>query len=590
MCKMSWSCGLDIKEHWPTMSLDIVITAHPHSDGFLHVLLFLPSDVSFYKSILVIHAKKPNHIISSFSSSTHLHLMSTTQLPWDLRLQQDCPLGHVHHGVVSGDDYTAKRYQVLECTVSPSANGIPVPPLDYPQGAQRVESPLKNVFENEALFMAPTSVSSYQGTLWGSQFVQANYPSSTSSTIYADDNGRSSIIEGQPIQLSPHTIPLPIAQARPSFHGDSFDRPLTNATTRRSEGGVQDRASDERAFAHLSLNSSTPLPHATGYTSMYPQDNGSASRPGQPPFVHHANTGSTVDQASSTVHRGFTVSQRGWPDYYTDVSSRSPFPNPVLPSIQGPYPSSYPDDENLAIPLEPTENSDPFTGQSYPPPNEPTEIAFIPVMPHDLPRTFPAPSQPNLNAQAANLHASAPMPQSPNQSLSSSSEIYTHDCSSDVGNSNLPTPAAPPATDYPTKFMISARGAIRGRGCANTRHRTTMKGRPRAREPASVCHAGHFAEMQSRTRIRLPAGPQNMQTCRCGWQNADGSLCGVPVRRRNCAVHFSTAHGIKNMARDVKVLCRWCPLTAKKEVVRHNLLRRLQEVHLHCPRSNKRDL
>ncbi|KAI6161518.1 hypothetical protein EDD17DRAFT_1588451 [Pisolithus thermaeus] len=371
----SWSCGLDIKEHWPTMSLDIVITAHPHSDGFLHVLLFLPSDVSFYKSILVIHAKKPNHIISSFSSSTHLHLMSTTQLPWDLRLQQDCPLGHVHHGVVSGDDYTAKRYQVLECTVSPSANGIPVPPLDYPQGAQRVESPLKNVFENEALFMAPTSVSSYQGTLWGSQFVQANYPSSTSSTIYADDNGRSSIIEGQPIQLSPHTIPLPIAQARPSFHGDSFDRPLTNATTRRSEGGVQDRASDERAFAHLSLNSSTPLPHATGYTSMYPQDNGSASRPGQPPFVHHANTGSTVDQASSTVHRGFTVSQRGWPDYYTDVSSRSPFPNPVLPSIQGPYPSSYPDDENLAIPLEPTENSDPFTGQSYPPPNEPTEVS-----------------------------------------------------------------------------------------------------------------------------------------------------------------------------------------------------------------------
>ncbi|KAI6159399.1 hypothetical protein EDD17DRAFT_902677 [Pisolithus thermaeus] len=321
---------------------------------------------------------------------------------------------------------------------------------------------------------------------------------------------------------------------------------------------------------------------------MYPQDNGSASRPDQPPFVHHANTGSTIDQASSAVHRGFTVSQCGWPDYHTDVSSWSPFPNPVLPLIQGSYPSSYPDDENLAIPSEQTENSDPFSGQSYPPPNEPTEIAFIPAMPRDLPRTFPALSQPNLNVQAANSHASAPMPQSPNQSLSSSSEIYTHDCSSAVGNSNLPSLAAPPATDHPTKFMISARGAIRGRGCANARHRTTMTGRPRAREPLSVCHASRFAEMQSRTRIRLPAGPQNIQTCRCGWQNAGGGLCGVLVTRRNCAVHFSTAHGIKNIARDVKVLCRWCPLTAKKEVVRHNLLRHLEEVHLHCPRSNKR--
>ncbi|KAI6104474.1 hypothetical protein EV401DRAFT_1893352 [Pisolithus croceorrhizus] len=41
--------------------------------------------------------------------------------------------------------------------------------------------------------------------------------------------------------------------------------------------------------------------------------------------------------------------------------------------------------------------------------------------------------------------------------------------------------------------------------------------------------------------------------------------------------HFAEAHDIKDMAADVEVPCRWCPLSVEKKVVRHNILRHLRE-------------
>lgn len=238
-----------------------------------------------------------------------------------------------------------------------------------------------------------------------------------------------------------------------------------------------------------------------------------------------------------------------------------------MPSIQGPQ--FYPGDEPFAMPLERPANSNPFTGQPYLPPNEPTEVPFIPVMPHCLPHTFPTPSQPDLNAQTVNSHALALTPQSPNQPLPLPIEIYMRDCSSSTGSGNIPTLAAPLVADrLHTKSMIDPRGTIRGRGRATALCRSTMKGSERA---------GPLA------------GTQNIQLCCCGWQNEDGSRCGASVSRCNCAGHFAEAHGIKNMAADVEVLCRWCPLGAKNVVIRHNFLRHLKEVHLRCPRLNKQD-
>ncbi|KAI6095920.1 hypothetical protein F5141DRAFT_624157 [Pisolithus sp. B1] len=205
----------------------------------------------------------------------------------------------------------------------------------------------------------------------------------------------------------------------------------------------------------------------------------------------------------------------------------------------------------------------------------------------------PSPST-SKQTNRVNLRALASIPQPPNPPLPLPSEIYTYESSSGIENGNLPTPVAPPAADYfHIKCMIDPRGANRVRGRVKPRHRTTMERSPRASERISIRHAGHYyTETPSRTRILQPsAGPHrdlNIQAS-CGWQNEDGGLCGVSVAHRNCAVHFTRVHNIKNMAADVKVLYRQCPLSAEKKVIRHNSLRHLQEVHLCRPRSKKQD-
>ncbi|KAI6038162.1 hypothetical protein EDC04DRAFT_2697733 [Pisolithus marmoratus] len=75
----------------------------------------------------------------------------------------------------------------------------------------------------------------------------------------------------------------------------------------------------------------------------------------------------------------------------------------------------------------------------------------------------------------------------------------------------------------------------------------------------------------------------------CGWKGDDGQVCGNPVTSDSLANHFAVMHGIKNMASDIKVECRWCPPSSQKRVKRESMLRHLREVHLKCSRPKKGD-
>ncbi|KAI6002659.1 hypothetical protein F5J12DRAFT_209093 [Pisolithus orientalis] len=73
----------------------------------------------------------------------------------------------------------------------------------------------------------------------------------------------------------------------------------------------------------------------------------------------------------------------------------------------------------------------------------------------------------------------------------------------------------------------------------------------------------------------------------CGWKGDDGMVCGSPVTSHDLPNHFAAIHGIKNMASDIKVECRWCPPGSRKQVKRESMIRHLREVHLKCPRPKK---
>ncbi|KAI6046902.1 hypothetical protein EDC04DRAFT_944731 [Pisolithus marmoratus] len=99
-------------------------------------------------------------------------------------------------------------------------------------------------------------------------------------------------------------------------------------------------------------------------------------------------------------------------------------------------------------------------------------------------------------------------------------------------------------------------------------------------------------ESQSRTAMK-PSGTHsvyhpNVPNVRCGWRNDTNEECGAPITPDDCGRHFADVHGIKNIARHVKITCRWCPLELEKEIVRKNFPRHLMEVHLHCPRLENR--
>lgn len=72
----------------------------------------------------------------------------------------------------------------------------------------------------------------------------------------------------------------------------------------------------------------------------------------------------------------------------------------------------------------------------------------------------------------------------------------------------------------------------------------------------------------------------------CGWRDNSGGKCGARVTYHNLAHHFAIVHGIRNMASDVEIMCRWCP--PGTIVKRESLLRHLRERHLGYQRLKKR--
>ncbi|KAI6104457.1 hypothetical protein EV401DRAFT_2079134 [Pisolithus croceorrhizus] len=101
------------------------------------------------------------------------------------------------------------------------------------------------------------------------------------------------------------------------------------------------------------------------------------------------------------------------------------------------------------------------------------------------------------------------------------------------------------------------------------------------------CHT-HRPTAQSRVMTGLPKArsvcDRNVSNF-CGWRDDKGRKCGIPISYGDCAGHFAASHDIKDIAWNVRLICRWCFSEPQKEIVRKNLLRHLREVHLCCPRS-----
>ncbi|KAI6104458.1 hypothetical protein EV401DRAFT_666954 [Pisolithus croceorrhizus] len=134
---------------------------------------------------------------------------------------------------MSGDDYTIQRSQLPGCIVSSSTDNVPFPPAGISQAAGRVGMPSENAVGSRAFSMvslmrvrqperlliqiqvspllnqASTSVPKYEDSPWGGRYTQANHPLSTPPTIYANEDGGSSIFEGRSTQLPRPTIPVP---------------------------------------------------------------------------------------------------------------------------------------------------------------------------------------------------------------------------------------------------------------------------------------------------------------------------------------------------------------------------------------------
>ncbi|KAI5997467.1 hypothetical protein EDD15DRAFT_2245898 [Pisolithus albus] len=138
-------------------------------------------------------------------------------------------------------------------------------------------------------------------------------------------------------------------------------------------------------------------------------------------------------------------------------------------------------------------------------------------------------------------------------------------------------PQSPPPANQlppsPRKLLSHDRvSRVKGRSLFRTFHRTccpaTARSRPKATRLSKTrsvcCH-----------NVTVP----------CGWRDDEGKKCGMLISYGDCSGHFSTAHGITNIAWDVKVICCWCPSEPQRVVTRKNILRHMKEVHLCCARS-----
>ncbi|KAI6038143.1 hypothetical protein EDC04DRAFT_2697461 [Pisolithus marmoratus] len=274
------------------------------------------------------------------------------------------------------------------------------------------------------------------------------------------------------------------------------------------------------------------------------------------------------------------------------VSSWPSSPHPVMPLHQGSHVSDYLDSENITTLQESTSTAS-FIPQPYPLPIQQTEITPSPITTHVSPYTLPTLYQSNSNAQIVDLHAPALTPTSSNLPVPFPGETFTHDSSSNIRNGNLPIPAGLPMTTYaPSVSMLRQLKGDKARSCTRVRRRVKTEGCSWPSERISTRRAGPLAKIQSRIWTR----PSAVRSSRdpdvpvfCGWQNEDGEPCGERVSYVNCAEHFAAFHDIKSMAKDVEVLCRWCPLSGETKIIRKNILRHLREVHLCCRRLKKQD-
>ncbi|KAI6142139.1 hypothetical protein BKA82DRAFT_335529 [Pisolithus tinctorius] len=247
-----------------------------------------------------------------------------------------------------------------------------------------------------SLDQAPTSIPRYQDTARSSQHAQANYPVSTS---YTNEDGRFSIvsqlsgtatfvesltvtqINGQPVQLLHHTASVPITQAHipsQSYHHDTL---LVNTKTPHYGGDVWGCTSGDTAYSGIALsspNTSIMLPNVVEYSLGSPWENGNVSKFGKSPFAHHATTGLSTGLASTVLFS--PTSNVSWL-----ASSK-----PIVPLLQGPYPSDHLDSEIITAPVELAASSTWSTRKPYLPSSQEIKVSHSPLMPcstNPLPRS-----------------------------------------------------------------------------------------------------------------------------------------------------------------------------------------------------------
>ncbi|KAI6038140.1 hypothetical protein EDC04DRAFT_2040259 [Pisolithus marmoratus] len=409
-------------------------------------------------------------------------------------------------------------------------------------------------------------------------------------------------IKGQPVQLPHHAIPVPVTRANIAFHSDCLDISLVNAIMARDGWDTQDHASDQTEYTSIALSSpcaSILLPYTAGYPLGYPQDNKIVSKIGEPLLSHHAIAGPTVGPSPTAIFDGYTAPPSGWADDHeradrndSPSTSWSSSPDSIVPPLQGLHLSDYSDNDNIPMPPKLTANPARFTNQPYLSPYQETETTPTPIMTRALSYQLPIVPRSKPNEQVVTLHASTSVPPSSKPPLPSPRMVYPHNSSSNIGGGNLTILAGLLVGDHlHTKIANDSLHVNRPRGRARTHHRTMTE--ESASERISTSRAGCFANVESQTVMSpsavRPLHDRNTQTP-CGWQNEDGEPCCELVTYDNCAEHFAAVHGIKNMAGNAEVLCRWCALSAGKKITRKNILRHLREAHLHCSRSQKQDL
>ncbi|KAI6095923.1 hypothetical protein F5141DRAFT_624472 [Pisolithus sp. B1] len=448
-------------------------------------------------------------------SSTPLHITLngwSTQRPQNPRYQQDCHFDHAQCGAAPGDGCAINQSQVAERILSSPTDNFPVPPATCLQGFNRssstfstshlpvparVELPLDSIAENEVLPIVSPSldrdsipVPRYQDMAWNSRHAQVNY-FSRSPTMYGDEDGRFPVVRGQPAQLPHHTFHIPIIHAHIPLESRFPGTYPVNAITPFCDGVALERTSDSSAygsFALPSLSASILLPHTAGYPSGHLQGDEDFSEFGKPPSVHRVTAGPTASLAFTAIPRDLTSHHEGVSRYDgtsssdPDVSSWTVSPNPIIPLLQGPYPSGYLASWNIPTSLEWAESSAWLRNQPCPPSYEQTEIVSAPVLPHILPYTAQPSSQSNSNA-VGNLRTSPSIPRSPGPP---SSVTYAHD-------GTLLVPMEPPVAGYlHTKFVVDSCEANSGRGRTRACHQAKIKGNLRASKPISTRRAGHF--------------------------------------------------------------------------------------------------